>query len=337
MRYWSLVALAFAAFAASDAWADTRIYWDDAQQQWVVGDDKSSAFKRISRDKIPREMVDIDRSYAPGAIIVDTAARRLYYVLSYGRAIQYAIGVGREGFEWSGSDIITNKAEWPTWKPPKEMIAREKAKGHILEEEMPGGLDNPLGARALYIGFSFYRIHGTNDPRSVGHAVSSGCIRLTNEDITDLYDRARLGARVTVLLKTPKDLLVKQEVVAAAPVAVPKPRLNPLTRLARVESATGPSKKPALLKKIVSVVKSTGSEPAEPAAEDDATSGATTELETTEVAAVRRAADAPGPAAMDLGSAASSTMGDTADLLSRFVKGSGGSTVGAIPLTPASH
>ncbi|HZP21731.1 MAG TPA: L,D-transpeptidase family protein [Bauldia sp.] len=236
MRIRILLALVIAAgtIAALPARAEMRTYWDATSKQWLVADDKSREFRRASRDRIPREMVAYDGAYPPGTIIVDTDARRLYFVIPGGKAIKYAIGVGREGYTWSGTDVITNKAEWPTWKPPAEMIAREKAKGHILQETMPGGLDNPLGARALYIGFSFYRIHGTTDPRSVGHAVSSGCIRLTNEDIIDLYDRVRLGTRVVVLLKSPMSGVAS----AAAPGTVPKPRLNPLPKvLAKAEPA----------------------------------------------------------------------------------------------------
>jgi lipoprotein-anchoring transpeptidase ErfK/SrfK len=235
MRTRTLLALAIAAatIAALPARAEMRTFWDSATKLWVTADEKSKEFRKASRELIPREMVAYQGSYPPSTIIVDTEARRLYFVMPGGKAIKYAIGVGREGYTWSGTDVITNKAEWPTWKPPAEMIAREKAKGHILQETMPGGLDNPLGARALYIGFSFYRIHGTTDPRSVGHAVSSGCIRLTNEDIIDLYDRVRMGTRVVVLLKSPAMPIAA---TAAAPGVVPKPRLNPAPKvIAKIE------------------------------------------------------------------------------------------------------
>ena len=136
--------------------------------------------------------------YAPGSIVVQTPERTLYLVTGKGEARRYKVGVGREGFQWSGNATIVNKAEWPTWRPPAEMIKREAEKGHILPTEMAGGPQNPLGARALYIGGSIYRIHGTNSPDSIGGAVSSGCIRMMNTDVIDLYDRVKVGARVYV-------------------------------------------------------------------------------------------------------------------------------------------
>jgi lipoprotein-anchoring transpeptidase ErfK/SrfK len=137
-------------------------------------------------------------NYAPGSIIVRTPERALYLVTGPGEARRYMVGVGKEGFQWSGTSSIVNKAEWPTWRPPQAMIEREAAKGHFLPDEMEGGPGNPLGARALYIGGSMYRIHGTNAPGSIGGAVSSGCIRMMNSDVVDLYDRVRLGAKVYV-------------------------------------------------------------------------------------------------------------------------------------------
>ncbi|WP_427025682.1 L,D-transpeptidase [Aureimonas ureilytica] len=137
--------------------------------------------------------------YAPGTIVIDTRARFLYLVEPQGRAMRYGVGVGKPGFEWAGTHRVTRKAEWPDWTPPSEMIARERAKGRILPARMDGGLDNPLGARALYLGSSLYRIHGTNQPWTIGQAVSSGCIRMRNEDVTDLYERVPVGARVVVL------------------------------------------------------------------------------------------------------------------------------------------
>lgn len=131
---------------------------------------------------------------APGTVVIDTANKFLYYVKSGGRAIRYGVGVGRPGFEWSGVKTITRKAEWPDWTPPAEMLARRPD----LPRFMPGGIDNPLGARALYLGSSLYRIHGTNEPYTIGQNVSSGCIRMMNEDVTDLYDRVGVGTRVIV-------------------------------------------------------------------------------------------------------------------------------------------
>jgi lipoprotein-anchoring transpeptidase ErfK/SrfK len=136
--------------------------------------------------------------YAPGSIVVQTPERALYYVLGDGKARRYKVGVGREGFQWSGNSRIVNKAEWPTWRPPQVMIEREAAKGHFLPEEMEGGPENPLGARAMYIGGTMYRIHGTNNAGSIGGAVSSGCIRMMNTDVVDLYDRVKVGAKVYV-------------------------------------------------------------------------------------------------------------------------------------------
>ena len=144
-----------------------------------------------------KEFVDFATTMAPGSIIIRTAERKLYYVLPGGRAVQYGIGVGREGYTWSGTDKITRKAEWPDWHPPAEMIARQP----YLPRFMAGGPGNPLGARAMYLGSSVYRIHGTNDPSTIGKFVSSGCIRLTNEDVVDLFSRVDVGTKVVVLPK----------------------------------------------------------------------------------------------------------------------------------------
>ena len=136
--------------------------------------------------------------YAPGSIIVRTPERALYLVLGDGKARRYSVGVGREGFQWSGNSKIVAKQEWPAWHPPQVMIEREAAKGHILPDMMEGGPENPLGARAMYIGGTMFRIHGTNNAGSIGGAVSSGCIRMMNSDVIDLYERVRVGARVYV-------------------------------------------------------------------------------------------------------------------------------------------
>lgn len=136
--------------------------------------------------------------YAPGSLVVQTPERALYLVLGDGKARRYKVGVGREGFQWSGNSKIIGKAEWPTWRPPQVMIEREAAKGHMLPDVMEGGPENPLGARALYIGGTMYRIHGTNNAASIGGAVSSGCIRMMNTDVVDLYDRVNVGAKVYV-------------------------------------------------------------------------------------------------------------------------------------------
>jgi lipoprotein-anchoring transpeptidase ErfK/SrfK len=136
--------------------------------------------------------------YAPGSVVIRTPERALYFVLGDGKAKRYKVGVGREGFQWSGNSRIVAKEEWPDWRPPPEMIEREAAKGHILPEEMAGGPNNPLGARAMYIGGTLYRIHGNNNPSSIGGAVSSGCIRMTNSDVVELYDLVKIGARIYV-------------------------------------------------------------------------------------------------------------------------------------------
>ncbi|WP_159730886.1 L,D-transpeptidase [Methylosinus sp. Ce-a6] len=133
--------------------------------------------------------------YKKGTIVVSTKERRLYYVLGPTRAIEYGVGVGREGFTWSGVKTITAKKEWPDWRPPAAMLKRRPD----LPRHMEGGQDNPLGARALYLGSSDYRIHGSNEGDTIGEAVSSGCIRMTNRDVVDLYDRVKVGTRVVVL------------------------------------------------------------------------------------------------------------------------------------------
>jgi lipoprotein-anchoring transpeptidase ErfK/SrfK len=144
---------------------------------------------------IPREIVAFDGNYKPGTIVVSTAERRLYFVMPNGEAIRYGVGVGRPGFTWSGVKTVTAKKEWPSWTPPAAMIARRPD----LPRYMAGGVENPLGARAMYIGNTEYRIHGSNEPDTIGQAVSSGCIRMTNEDVTDLYERVKVGAKVVVL------------------------------------------------------------------------------------------------------------------------------------------
>lgn len=147
---------------------------------------------------IPKQIVSFSDVQPAGSIIVNTGERRLYYVLGNGKALRYVIGVGKEGFEWAGRDRISEKKEWPDWRPPREMRNRVAASGKSLPDHVAGGPNNPLGARALYIGNTLYRIHGTNQPWTVGKANSSGCIRLTNEDVIDLYTRARVGAQVIV-------------------------------------------------------------------------------------------------------------------------------------------
>ena len=146
--------------------------------------------------------VSFPNSYGAGSIVIDTAGRRLYYVLSSSSAYQYPIAVGREGFTWSGTEKISRKVAWPDWRPPAEMIERKPG----LPELMTGGIRNPLGAMALYLGNSLYRIHGTNDAKSIGTAASSGCIRMTNGNVTHLANLAGVGTTVHVLNKLPSNI-----------------------------------------------------------------------------------------------------------------------------------
>jgi len=164
-----------------------------------------SPFNQILRDpagseappaaQLRRQVVEYPSREASGTIIVDTAHTYLYYVLGGGKAIRYGIGVGREGFTWSGVQTVARKAEWPDWIPPAEMLARQP----YLPRFMAGGPGNPLGARAMYLGGTIYRIHGTNQPSTIGGQVSSGCIRMVNDDVIDLYGRVNVGAKVVVL------------------------------------------------------------------------------------------------------------------------------------------
>ncbi len=147
------------------------------------------------RSVFRRQLVDYRTSEAPGTIIIDTPNTYLYLVMAGGKAMRYGIGVGREGFTWSGTQSITRKQEWPDWTPPEEMLARQP----YLPRFMAGGPGNPMGARAMYLGNTVYRIHGTNAPSTIGSRVSSGCIRLTNEDVADLYSRVSVGTKVVVL------------------------------------------------------------------------------------------------------------------------------------------
>lgn len=144
---------------------------------------------------VRREVVSFSGNYEPGTIVVSTAERRMYLIMENGRAMRYGVGVGRPGFEWGGAVKITLKREWPDWTPPPEMLKRRPD----LPRHMKGGPENPLGARAMYLGSSLYRIHGSNEPETIGQAVSSGCIRMANEDVIDLYDRVNVGATVIVL------------------------------------------------------------------------------------------------------------------------------------------
>ena len=168
-------------------------------------------------EHLRRQIVNYPTREAPGTIIVDTPNTYLYYVLGGGKAVRYGIGVGREGFTWSGVRSIERKAEWPDWVPPPEMIQRQP----YLPRFMAGGDGNPLGARAMYIGGTVYRIHGTNAPSTIGQNVSSGCIRMLNEDVVDLYERVKIGTKVVVLPAGPRNA----PVIASEQRRLPQPTL----------------------------------------------------------------------------------------------------------------
>ena len=154
--------------------------------------------RRLDPKFLPQQ-VAYDGPGKPGDIVIDSASKFLFLVQANGKARRYGVGVGKEGFGWAGTNPITRKAEWPGWTPPAEMIARERRKGRVLPAHMEGGPANPLGARALYLGDTLYRIHGTNAPWTIGTNVSSGCIRMRNEDVIDLYERVAVGTKVIVL------------------------------------------------------------------------------------------------------------------------------------------
>jgi len=184
---------AYAAARYTDPYSQTR--YSDPYSQAPGSYSYDEQDLRPQAAPIPRQLVQFDPRYAPGSIVISTEERRLYYVTQRGEAIQYGIGVGRPGFEWGGTKTITMKREWPDWRPPAEMIKRRPD----LPRYMAGGIDNPLGARAMYLGGSLYRIHGSNEPETIGQAVSSGCIRMTNDDVVDLYNRVKVGTKVVVL------------------------------------------------------------------------------------------------------------------------------------------
>jgi lipoprotein-anchoring transpeptidase ErfK/SrfK len=183
-----------AAFFGNDPYATGSVNGSGSAYGNSYGYNTDDAF-RAQATPIPRQLVEFRGRYAPGTIVVSTEERRLYYVLGDGQAIQYGVGVGRPGFEWSGVKTVTMKREWPDWRPPAQMLKRRPD----LPRHMVGGPDNPLGARAMYLGGSLYRIHGSNEPETIGQAVSSGCIRMTNDDVVDLYSRVRVGTKVVVL------------------------------------------------------------------------------------------------------------------------------------------
>lgn len=182
----SIAAMALLLAGATDASAAGMIDFTGTSSTGYLGGGASP---------IPRTTVMYPTNYAPGTIVVNTAERRLYLVLTNGQALRYGIGVGRDGFRWGGVHKITAKKEWPEWTPPSQMLARRPD----LPRHMKGGIENPLGARAIYLGSTLYRIHGSNEPETIGQAVSSGCFRMTNDDVTDLYSRVAIGTTVVVL------------------------------------------------------------------------------------------------------------------------------------------
>ena len=193
----------------------TAVCWATAaQSQMLAMTSKSNAVASIFREVMPdhgagsdtdidpqttarlrRQIVHYVTAEAPGTIVIDTPNTSLYFVLGGGKAIRYGIGVGREGFTWSGVKTIERKSEWPDWMPPTEMLRRQP----YLPRFMAGGAGNPLGARAMYLSGTVYRIHGTNSPDTIGKRVSSGCIRMLNDDVIDLYGRTQVGTKVVVL------------------------------------------------------------------------------------------------------------------------------------------
>ena len=185
------IAMSILLAASVVAPANAALWYNPDTNQF---EERSASATSRGGSPIKKQIVDYETTQKPGTIIIETGERRLYLVLEGGKAMKYGIGVGRDGFTWSGTHRITRKAEWPGWTPPPAMRKRVPD----LPAYMPGGPDNPLGARALYIGSTLYRVHGTSEPWSIGQAVSSGCIRLTNEDVTDLYDRVQVGAKIIV-------------------------------------------------------------------------------------------------------------------------------------------
>lgn len=199
---WLIAGTIVSAHAQSNGGYDPRSWTYDQDRSLLVSpaapDEAPDEGPAPARSAIPRQVVDFNEPQPKGSIVIDTTQRRLYYVLGNGKALRYAVGVGRQGLEWSGRDTIFSKRDWPDWRPPAEMRAREATRGRDLPARVPGGPNNPLGARALYIGNTLYRVHGTNQPWTVGQANSSGCIRMTNEDVIDLYDRVKIGAQIIV-------------------------------------------------------------------------------------------------------------------------------------------
>ncbi len=191
LRLIALAALAATLFASPAIAQDMR---DPITGQWISGRGNNPNAVAPRGFSIFGGSTSIDPKYEAGSIVIITKKRRLYFVTGPGTAIEYGIGVGRVGFTWTGTHRVSAKKEWPGWTPPAQMHARQKG----LPAHMPGGPNNPLGARAIYLGSTLYRIHGSNEPETIGEAVSSGCFRMTNEDVVDLYERVKVGATVHV-------------------------------------------------------------------------------------------------------------------------------------------
>ncbi|MEP7029578.1 MAG: L,D-transpeptidase [Pseudolabrys sp.] len=205
-KFLTTAALIAAAALSCSATQAQQVAYGQPQYAAAIQDEPNEGAQIDPR--FQRQTVSFQTNEAPGTIVIDTPNTFLYFVLGNGQAIRYGIGVGREGFTWAGVKQVAKKAEWPDWYPPQEMIARQP----YLPRFTAGGPGNPLGARAMYLGTSEYRIHGTNNPATIGQQVSSGCIRLTNEDVTDLYNRVSVGAKVVVMPMT------QSPTVAQAPV-----------------------------------------------------------------------------------------------------------------------
>jgi lipoprotein-anchoring transpeptidase ErfK/SrfK len=186
----------FEALFGGGGFAEPTRHSYPAQPQYARLDPEYRDAARMEMNPVyRRQVVNYEGSEKPGTIVIDTPRRFLYLVQEDGKAVRYGIGVGRPGFTWAGVKSVSAKREWPDWRPPDEMLKRRPD----LPRYMPGGPDNPLGARALYLGNSLYRIHGSNEPWTIGTQVSSGCIRMRNEDVIDLYERVKLGTKVVVI------------------------------------------------------------------------------------------------------------------------------------------
>jgi lipoprotein-anchoring transpeptidase ErfK/SrfK len=218
----SLAVIAAAALSCGAAQAQHFAYNSPSAQQYAPTEQATPDQDAQLDPRFQRQVVNYASNEAPGTVIIDTPHTYLYYVLGNGQAIRYGIGVGRQGFTWSGVQHVARKAEWPDWYPPAEMIARQP----YLPRMTAGGPGNPLGARAMYLGGTEYRIHGTNDPTTIGKNVSSGCIRLTNEDVEDLYNHVQVGAKVIVLPQNPPALTAQR---APAPINNARISLNGTT------------------------------------------------------------------------------------------------------------